>query len=189
MKFRTQKYTGVGAGSARCALPGRFILVPLYTRSLGQCSIQIQHSYWCKSWNQPEGLYTRSQGWHRKELFNLPRISKKCWTLWPCIGPQGKKKDTVKFGRPICNPWGQFATQKLLKMGLISGRDSRITFEQYATSIWYVCTWTIMAYHMWILWTIVSLVTPTNEAWVLNFHVRILWLLSTHENLSTTWVL
>jgi hypothetical protein len=30
-------------------------------------------------------------------------------TLWPCIGPQGWKKDTIKskFGRPICNPWGQ----------------------------------------------------------------------------------
>jgi hypothetical protein len=28
-------------------------LSPLYTRSQGQCSTQIKHSYWCKSWNQP----------------------------------------------------------------------------------------------------------------------------------------
>jgi hypothetical protein len=45
-------------------------LGPLYTRSQGQCSTQIKHSYWCKSWNQPPltpppplpWLYTRSQG-------------------------------------------------------------------------------------------------------------------------------
>jgi hypothetical protein len=27
----------------------------LYTRSQGQSSTQIKHSYWCKSWNQPQG--------------------------------------------------------------------------------------------------------------------------------------
>jgi hypothetical protein len=47
---------------------------PLYTRSQGQCSTQIQYSYWSKSWNQPQGLYTRSQGWNRKKLFNLPHV-------------------------------------------------------------------------------------------------------------------
>ncbi len=42
--------------------------------------------------------------------------------------PQGWKKDTIKFGRPICNlwgpmfqhllvTWGQFATQKCSKLG------------------------------------------------------------------------
>ncbi len=98
---------------ARCALPGWFILVPLYTRSQGQCSTQIQHSYWCKSWNQHPRLYTRSQGWHKKKLFNLPWVSIKCWTLWPCIDRQDKaeKKDTIKL-----NLGGQFATQKLLKL-------------------------------------------------------------------------
>jgi hypothetical protein len=25
----------------------------LYTRSQGQCSTQLKHSYWCKSWNRP----------------------------------------------------------------------------------------------------------------------------------------
>jgi hypothetical protein len=30
----------------------------------------------------------------------------KCWTLWPCIGPQGWKKDTMEFGKPICKPLG-----------------------------------------------------------------------------------
>jgi hypothetical protein len=32
------------------------LLGPLYTRSQGQCSTHIQHSYCCKSWNQPQGL-------------------------------------------------------------------------------------------------------------------------------------
>jgi hypothetical protein len=49
-------------------------LGPLYTRSQPQCSTQIQHSYCCKSWNQPQGLYTRSQGWKRKKVFNLPQV-------------------------------------------------------------------------------------------------------------------
>jgi hypothetical protein len=44
-------------------------LGPLYTRSQGQCSTQIKHSYWCKSWDQPQGLYTTSQGWNRKRSF------------------------------------------------------------------------------------------------------------------------
>ncbi len=47
---------------------------------------------------------TRSQGWHRKKLFNLPRVSNKCWTLWPCIGPKAEKK------RIPSNLGGQFAT-------------------------------------------------------------------------------
>jgi hypothetical protein len=80
----------------------------LYTRSQGQCSTQIKHSYWCKSWNQPQGLCTRSQGWNtKKKLFNLPQVTNKCRTLWPCIGPKAEKMDTIKFGKPICNPWHQ----------------------------------------------------------------------------------
>jgi hypothetical protein len=67
------------------------LLGPLYTKNQGQCSTQIKHSYWCKSWNQPQGLYTRSQGWTRKNLFNLPKVTNKCWTLWPCIGPKAGK--------------------------------------------------------------------------------------------------
>ncbi len=63
----------------------------LYTRSGGQCSTQITHSYWCKSWNQLQGLnYTRSQGWNRKNLFNLPQVTNKCRTLW--YWPQGWRK-------------------------------------------------------------------------------------------------
>jgi hypothetical protein len=27
----------------------------LCSRSQGRCSTQIKHSYWCKSWNQPQG--------------------------------------------------------------------------------------------------------------------------------------
>ncbi len=54
----------------------------------------------------PRAFYTRSQGWNRKKLFNLHKVTNKCWTLWPCIGPKAEKKDTIKFGRLICNPWG-----------------------------------------------------------------------------------
>jgi hypothetical protein len=78
-------------------------LGPSYTRSQGQCSTQIQHSYQGKSWNQPQGLYTRSQGWYRKKKFNLPQVTSKCWTLWPCIGPKAEKRRPPNLG-------GQFAT-------------------------------------------------------------------------------
>jgi len=40
---------------------------PLYTMSQGQCSTQIKHSYWCKSWNWPQGVHTRNQGLNRKK--------------------------------------------------------------------------------------------------------------------------
>ncbi len=48
-------------------------------------------------------VYTRSQGWTRKNLFNLPKITNKCWTLWPCIGPKSGK-------RIPSNLEGQFVT-------------------------------------------------------------------------------
>jgi hypothetical protein len=47
---------------------------PLYTRSKGPCSTQIKHSYWCQSWNQPQGLYTRSNSWTRKNLSIYPKV-------------------------------------------------------------------------------------------------------------------
>ncbi len=45
-----------------------------------------------------------------KKLFNLPPkllINAERYGL--VLAPQGwkKKKDTIKFGRPICNPWDQ----------------------------------------------------------------------------------
>jgi hypothetical protein len=79
------------------------LLGSLYTKNQGQCSTQIKHSYWCKSWNQPQWLYTRSQGWTRKNLFNLPKVTTKCWTLWPCIGPKAGKRIPSNLG-------GWFAT-------------------------------------------------------------------------------
>ncbi len=32
------------------------VVGPLYIRSQGQCSTQIKHSYWCKSWISPKGV-------------------------------------------------------------------------------------------------------------------------------------
>jgi hypothetical protein len=26
--------------------------------------------------------------------------------VWDCIGPKAEKKDTIEFGKPICDPWG-----------------------------------------------------------------------------------
>jgi len=101
-----------------------------YTRSQGQRSTQIQHSYWCKSWNQPQGLYTRSQDWNRKKLFNLPQVLINA-ELYGLVLAARLKKDTIKFGRPMfqhlliswrqCSSilwvtWGQFATP-MLKVG------------------------------------------------------------------------
>jgi len=77
-------------------------LGPLYTMSQGQCWTQIQHSYWC-SWNQPQGLYTRCQGWDRKKTFRSAPSTNKCWTLWPCIGPKAERRIPSNLG-------GQFAT-------------------------------------------------------------------------------
>jgi hypothetical protein len=54
---------------------------PLYTRSQGQCSTQIQHSYRCKSWNQPQGFTLVVKAEREKKLFNLPQVTSKCWTL------------------------------------------------------------------------------------------------------------
>jgi hypothetical protein len=52
-------------------VPLELLLGPLYTRSQGWSSTQIEHSYWCKGWNQPQGLYTRSQGWNREKIFSI----------------------------------------------------------------------------------------------------------------------
>jgi hypothetical protein len=67
-------------------------LGPLYARSQGQCSTQIQHSYWCKSWNQPQGLYTRSQDWNRKKLFNRAQVLINAKLYGLVLAPRLKKR-------------------------------------------------------------------------------------------------
>jgi len=43
-----------------------------------------------------------------EKIFSIcPQVTNKCWALWALYWPQGWKKDTIEFGRPICNPWGQ----------------------------------------------------------------------------------
>jgi hypothetical protein len=39
-----------------------------------------------------------SQGWNRKNIFNLPQVTNKCWTLWPCIGPKAEKRIPSNLG-------------------------------------------------------------------------------------------
>jgi hypothetical protein len=63
----------------------------------------------------PQGLYTWSQGWNRKKkIFNLPQVTNKLIPTfmalyWPprLEKKKKKKKDTIEFGNPICNSWGQ----------------------------------------------------------------------------------
>ncbi len=76
---------------------------PIYTRSQGQCSTQIKHSYWCKSWNQPQGLsfftlgVKAEIGKTKKKNSICPQVTtNKCWTLWPCIGPKAAQKKKKK---------------------------------------------------------------------------------------------
>jgi len=54
--------------------------------------------------NSQKNIHGRSQGWNRKNIFNLPQVTNKCWTLWPCIGPKAEKK------RILLNLGSQFAT-------------------------------------------------------------------------------
>jgi hypothetical protein len=83
-------------------------LGPIYTRSQGQGSTQIKQCYWCKSWNEPQGLYTRSQGWNEK-FFSICSKLMINSELYEILAPR-LKKDTDRFGKPICNPWGQYSS-------------------------------------------------------------------------------
>ncbi len=102
-------------------------LGPLYTRSQGQCWKQIQHSDWCKSWNQPQGLYTGCQGWKRKKTFRSTPSTIQCYTLWPCIRPKAEKRIPSTLGSQFATPGvnvlafisnlGPIRNPKMLKVG------------------------------------------------------------------------
>ncbi len=42
---------------------------------------------------RPKGFYTTSQGCNRKELFNLPQVTNKYWTLWAVHWPHPRLKE------------------------------------------------------------------------------------------------
>jgi hypothetical protein len=67
----------------------------LYTRSQGQGWTQIKQSYWCNYWNRPQGLYTMSQGWKRKQVL--------IYHLMGLTWLQGRKGIPINLG-------GQFVT-------------------------------------------------------------------------------
>ncbi len=109
----------------------RFILLlgPIYTRSHGQCSTQIHHSYWCKSWNQPQGLYTRSQGLNRKKSFSIcPKLLINAELYGLVIGPKAEKRIWSNLGGQFAtlganvsafiNDFGPICNPKMLKVGL-----------------------------------------------------------------------
>ncbi len=56
----------------------------------------------------PKGFTLVVKDENRNDLFNLPQVTNKCWTLWPCVlAPRLKKRNTIKFGKPMSNPWDQ----------------------------------------------------------------------------------
>ncbi len=65
----------------------------------------------------PKGFKLGVKAETQKNIFNLPQVTSKCRTLWPCIDPKGEKTSTIKFGKPICNPWGRTKSQKMLEVG------------------------------------------------------------------------
>jgi len=43
-----------------------------------------------------------------EKIFSIcPQAPNKCRTLMALYWPNGGKRDTIEFGKPICNPWGQ----------------------------------------------------------------------------------
>jgi hypothetical protein len=64
---------------------------PLYTWSQGQCSTQINHSIGAKVEISPKGFTLAVKAELQKKNFNMPEVTDKCWTLYPCIGPKAGK--------------------------------------------------------------------------------------------------
>ncbi len=38
----------------------------------------------------PKGFTLGVKAETQKNIFNLPQVTSKCWTLWPCIDPKGE---------------------------------------------------------------------------------------------------
>ncbi len=49
-----------------------------------------------------------------KNLFNLPHIINKCWTLWPCIGPKAEKKGYHPIWEANLQPLGPMFSHLLI---------------------------------------------------------------------------
>ncbi len=75
-----------------------------------KANVQLKSSnpHCCKSWNQPHWLYTRSCSAEiGKHLFNMPQVTNKCWTLWPRIDPNAKRRIASNLVSQFATPWGQ----------------------------------------------------------------------------------
>ncbi len=73
-------------------------LGPLYTRSQGQCSIQIQHSYWSKSWIQAQGPYTRVKADIEKFFSISPKLLINSEHYGLVIAPRPKRRIPSNLG-------------------------------------------------------------------------------------------
>jgi hypothetical protein len=49
----------------------------------------------------------KSKAKKEKKLFNLPQAPINAELYGLVLAREAEKKDTFKFGRPICNPWVQ----------------------------------------------------------------------------------
>jgi hypothetical protein len=51
----------------------------------------------------PKGVTLGVKAEIEKNLFNLPQVTNKCRTLWPCIGPRLKKRIPWNLGNQFAN--------------------------------------------------------------------------------------
>jgi hypothetical protein len=83
---------------------------PFYTRSPGQCSTQIKHSYWCSSWNWlPRAFTLGIKGEIEKIFFNPSQATNKCWIIMYglVLAPKAEKRIPLNLGRQFegqCEP-------------------------------------------------------------------------------------
>ncbi len=85
----------------------------------GLYSTQNQAFLLVEKWNSAlRAFYTMSQRYTRKNLFNLPQVTNKCWTLWALYWPQGWKKDGYHWiWEANLQPLGSNNKPKMLEVG------------------------------------------------------------------------
>ncbi len=54
----------------------------------------------------PKGFTLGVKAETQKNIFNLPQVTSKCRTLWPCIDPKGEKNEYHKIWEGKLQPLG-----------------------------------------------------------------------------------
>jgi len=71
LQHRTLLATNIMTKFSCCFWKWCRYLDPIYTTTQGQGSTQLKHSYWCKSWNQPQGLKYWESRLKQKKIFSI----------------------------------------------------------------------------------------------------------------------